>query len=56
MFFKRPQMVENGHNRRKVVSLSRQERIGTFEPERSSALEPIVENVHVHVSKTIESL
>ena len=48
--------VQNDHERRKVVTLNKQEGIGTFKPERSSALERIVENVDVHVSKTIESL
>jgi hypothetical protein len=33
-----------------------QERLGTFESERSNALERKVENVHVYVSKTKETL
>jgi hypothetical protein len=37
-------------------TLNGQERLGTFESLRSNALERIVENVHVHVSKTKETL
>jgi hypothetical protein len=45
--------VKNGQER---WMLNGQERLGTFESERNYALERIVENVHVHVSKTKETL
>ena len=44
---KRSETVRNGE---------RQEHLGTIELERSNAMERIVENGHVHVSKTKESL
>ena len=53
--------VRNGHsnvhaNGQERWTLNGQERLGTFESERNNALERIVENVHVHVSKTKETL
>jgi hypothetical protein len=51
----------NGHanvhaNGKERWTLNGQERLGKFESERNNALERIVENVHVHVSKTKELL
>ena len=45
-------MIENTRKR----SLNGQEHLGTIESERSNALERIVENGHVHVPKTKETL
>jgi len=44
----------SGHG--SVVTLNGQERLGTFEPVRRNALERILENFDVHVSKAKELL
>jgi hypothetical protein len=47
------QMVRDGE---RSGTLNGHERQGTFEPERSNALERIAESVYVHASKTKELL
>ena len=58
LVIKRPQTVENAHGtlckRSRTVNGCNTERLGTFETGRSNALVRIVENVHVHASKTKE--
>ncbi len=39
-----------------MKTVKNSERLGTFEPIRSDALERIVENVHVHALKTKEQM
>ena len=46
----------NVHRAFMVVMLNGEERLGTFEPVRRNALERILENVDVHVSKAKELL
>jgi hypothetical protein len=47
--------VRNGHGT-VMQTVRNGEHLGTFESKRSNALERIVDNVHVHVSKTKETL
>ena len=49
----RSETLRNGHAN---VHANGQERLGPFESERNNALARIVVNVHVHVSKTKETL
>jgi hypothetical protein len=49
----RSETVRNGQ---RSETVNGQECIETLEPERSNALERIMENAHVHDSKTKESL
>jgi hypothetical protein len=51
---KRSKALRNAQERSRTVN--GQQRLGTFESERSNAMERIVENGHVHVPKTKELL